>query len=78
MPFITIQHTIFQGWVPGWRDEEGRPIIYDTEQDAELDALDAMHDEDDEMDAVVEVVVTPCKIYDAVDGRTYWKRDDVL
>lgn len=76
MPFITIQHTVFQGWVPGWRDEEGRPILYDTEQEAELDALEAMHSDDDEMDGIVEVTVTDNEIVDVVDGRVYWKKGD--
>lgn len=74
MPFITIVDTVFQGRVAGWRDEDGKPVIYDSLIEAEMDAADV--GEDDEPDMVVEVVVTPTKIYDADDGRIYWQEGE--
>lgn len=83
MPFICIIDTVCQGRVASWRDEDGRPIVYPTQADAEEDANDVNlppddpdYDPDDlnEPDTVVEVVVTDESIVDAVDGRVYWTK----
>lgn len=82
MPFICVIDTLCDGLVASWRDEDDKPVIYDTKEEAEKEAADIQtpeedRDEDwepDEPDMVVEVVVTPEKIYDPVDGRIYWEK----
>ena len=82
MPFICVVDTVFDGRVASWRDEDGKPVVYEDKSEAEADAADIQIDEEDrdedwepeEPDAVVEVVVTPEKIYDPVDGRVYWEK----
>lgn len=82
MPFICVIDTVCEGLVASWRDEDGKPVVYPTREEAEVDAHDVQttpeedRDEDwepDEPDTVIEVVVTPEKIYDPVDGRIYWE-----
>ena len=70
MPFITIIDTVFQGRVTGWKDQDGKPIIYETEQEAQLDAQAQM--EGEEADEVVEVSITDEEVKDVVTGRIYW------
>lgn len=75
MPFICTIDTVFQGQVASWRDESGRPIVYDTEEEAKEDACDpelAALDEDYEMDGVESVSVTPTHIIGTHTGRVYW------
>lgn len=84
MPFITVVDTVFEGRVASWRDEDGKPVVYGTQAEAEVDAADIQipeedRDEDwepDEPDGVLEVVVEPNKIYDPVDGRIYWEKPE--
>lgn len=71
MPYICAVDTVFEGVVATWRDEDGRPIVYETEDEAQKDAEDVMPDDDADM--VIEVVVTPKKIYDNINGCTYWE-----
>lgn len=72
--FITVIDTMCQGMVAAWRDEDDKPVLYDTQQDAELDANDAL--EGDEPDGILEVEVTDDAITDPVDGRVYWKKGE--
>jgi hypothetical protein len=74
MAFICAIDTVFQGVIASWRDEDGKPCVYETRAEAEADAAD-VH-EDDEPDMVIEVVVTEDKIYDPVDGRVYWTKGE--
>lgn len=74
MPFITTIETAFEGRVAGWRDEDGKPCLYETQEAAQADAEDVMPDDDP--DDVIEVVATPTKIYDPIDGRVYWEKDE--
>ncbi len=67
MPFITVIDTVFEGRTASWRDEEGKPVIFATPSEA--------LDECEEDDGVVEVVVTPDKIYDPIDERVYWEAE---
>lgn len=77
MPFITTTDTIFEGRVAAWREEDGKPCVYETKEEAEADANDV--GEDDEPDMVIEVAVTESSIIDPIDGRVYWsnKQEEV-
>lgn len=75
MAFICTIDTICQGRVASWRDEDGRPVVYESRIKAELDAADVC--DGDEPDDVIEVIVTEDKIYDPVDGRVYWVKGEV-
>jgi hypothetical protein len=70
--FITVIDTVFQGRVVGWQ-EDGKPVLYDTQKEAEIDANAVMADE--EPDSVIEVEVTDDAITDPVDGRVYWSKE---
>lgn len=76
MAFICVIDTVFQGRVASWRDEDGKPVIYETEQEAELDAQEAAMSEDDEIDEVLEVSVTDAQIIDPISGRVYWTKGE--
>lgn len=69
MPFICTIDTVFGGRVASWRDEDERPVVHETREAAEEEANDSALDEPD---GVLEVVVTEDRIYDPIDGRTYW------
>lgn len=72
--FITVIDTLCEGRVAGWREEDGKPCLYDTREEAEKDANDVA--EGDDPDDVIEVVVTPDRIYDPIDGRVYWAKGE--
>ena len=74
--FITVMDTVFQGRVAGWRDDKGKPVLYATQQEAELDAQEGVLQEDDEADEVLEVFVTEYSIIDPVSGRVYWTKGE--
>lgn len=77
MPFICVIDTICQRRIASWRDEDGRPIVYDTEQDAELDAGDPdMLAMGNDPDMIEEVTVTEDQIIGVVDGRIYWTKGE--
>lgn len=70
--FITVVDMVFQGRVAGWREEDGKPVLYDTREEAQIDAEDVM--EGDDPDSIIEVEVIDDAITDPVDGRVYWTR----
>lgn len=74
MPFITVIDAVFQGRVASWRDDDGKPVVYMTEAEAQVDANDVM--EGDEPDGVEQVSVTSNHIIGTFDGRIYWARGD--
>lgn len=82
MPFICVIDTLCDGMTASWRDEDGKPCVFSTREEAEIEAADIQIEEEDrdedwepeEPDAVIEVVVTENKIYDPVDGRVYWEK----
>lgn len=76
MKFITVMDTVFQGRVAAWRDEDGKPVLYDTLQEAELDAADSVMEEGDVPDDILVVEVTDDQIVDPVDGRVYWTKGE--
>lgn len=65
MPFITVVETVFQGRVAAWREECGKPVLFDTEEEALTEA--------EEDDMVIRVIAEESRIYDPVDGRVYWE-----
>lgn len=72
MPYyITVMDTVGEGRVAACRDGAGRPIVYPSVQQALADADEAL---EGEPGGVVEVLVTPERICDPVDGRVYWRR----
>lgn len=75
MPFICVVDTVFEGMVASWKEEDGKPVVYETREAAEEDAHDVATEDnpDEEPDTVLEVVVTESEIYDPVDGRIYWR-----
>ena len=72
--FITVMDTVFRGRVAGWSEEDGKPCLYDSKAEAEVDANDVI--EGDEPDDVVEVEVTDEQIVDPIDGRVYWRKGE--
>lgn len=82
--FITVVDTLCQGLVAGWKDDDGKPFLFDTREAAEVEAADIQipeedRDEDwgpDDPDIVIEVEVTDDKIFDPIDGRVYWQKGE--
>lgn len=81
--WITVMDTFCEGRVPAWKEEDERPCLYDTREEAEADANDEdmrssggelAPDEWNDPDEVVEVIVRQNgSIVDAVDGRLWWE-----
>jgi len=76
MPFITTIDTVLEGRVAAWRDQDGRPVIYEDRLEAEMEAAEGIIHEDDVPDDVIEVVVTEDTIIDPIDGRVYWTKGE--
>jgi len=43
MKHIVITHTISQGYIPAYRNEDGTPVIFKDESTATAEITDAMH-----------------------------------
>lgn len=78
--FICVIDTVFQGRTASWHDEDGKPCLFDTKDEAEAEAAECVEPDDDdpdwepdEPDTVIEVVVTAEKIFDPIDGHVYWE-----
>lgn len=75
--WICTTDTFCQGVVASWRDDSGKPCLYDTREEAEKDANDEeMLATGNDPDGVEEVYVTDDKIIGVVDGRLYWQKGD--
>lgn len=65
MSYIVITDTVFQGRVASWRDEDGRPCLFDDEQAALAECEDG-----DDVEPVD--VMDDGSIVGRIDGRVYW------
>lgn len=72
--FITVMDMFFNGRTVTWRDENGKPVVFDTREEAQaqIDEYVAMDPANHEPDEIFEVVVTEGSIVGVIDGRTYW------
>lgn len=43
MKHIVITHTISQGYIPAYRNEDGTPVVFNDESTATAEITDAMH-----------------------------------
>jgi hypothetical protein len=75
--WITTMDTLCEGVTAAWRQDDGRPFLYDSRMAAEKDANEeewiAMGNDPD---GVEEVMVTDDAIIGVVDGRVYWRKSD--
>lgn len=74
MPFITVIDTLCHGRVPGWKNEDGSPVVYATHEEAEKDVNDpeVLCGGEPEDDIVEVTVEDDGRILDVVDGTVWW------